>query len=136
MYELGSAEWLKALQEAINSSQAYAHAARTWEGDFYFIIDPGGLLEQEIVMYMDLWHGKCREAYPVADRSEKSPAFVINAPERAWRKVIGKKLDPIQGLMTRQLKLKGDMVKIMKAVKAAKELVECTTRVPTKFHDE
>jgi len=136
MYELGSAEWLKALKESINSSQAYADAARTWEGDFYFIIDPGGAIEKEIVMYMDLWHGACREAYPVADRSEKTPVFVINAPESVWRKVIGKKLDPIQGLMTRQLKLKGDIVKIMKAVKAAKELVECTTRVPTKFHDE
>jgi putative sterol carrier protein len=84
---------------------------------------------------MDLWHGKCREAYVVADRLEKNAAFVINAPESVWRKVVGKQLDPIQGLMTRQLKLKGDMVKIMKAVKAAKELVECTTRVPTKFHD-
>jgi len=37
--------------------------------------------------------------------------------------------------MTRQLKLKGDMIKIMKAVKAAKELVECTTQVPTEFHE-
>ena len=136
MYLLGSEEWLKALAEAINNSPAYAKAAKTWEGDFYFIIDPGGAVEQEVVMYMDLWHGECRGAYPLADRSEKSPAFVINAPETVWRKVIGKKLDPIQGLMTRQLKLKGDMIKIMKAVKAAKELVECTTRVPTKFHDE
>ena len=61
---------------------------------------------------------------------------MINAPETVWRKVIGKKLDPIQGLMTRQLKLRGNMVKIMKAVRAAKELVECTTKVPTQFHGE
>jgi putative sterol carrier protein len=135
MYEFGSDEWLQAFQEAINGSEAYAHAAKTWEGDFYFIVDPGGPIDEEIVMYMDLWHGKCREAYVVADRLEKNAAFVINAPESVWRKVVGKKLDPIQGLMTRQLKLKGDMIKIMKAVKAAKELVECTTKVPTEFHD-
>ncbi len=136
MYVLGSDEWLRALKEAVNSSQAYADAAKTWEGDFYFIIDPGGAVEEEIVMYMDLWHGKCRDAFVAADRSAKDPAFVINAPESAWRKVIGKQLDPIQALLTRQLKLKGDMVKIMKAVKAAKELVECTTMVPTEYHDE
>ena len=136
MYEFGSDEWLKTLQEAINSSQAYAQAAKTWEGDFYFIVDPGGPIDEEIVMYMDLWHGECREAYVVADRQEKDADFVINAPESVRRTVVGKKLDPIQGLMTRQLKLKGDMVKIMKAVKAAKELVECTTKVPTKYHDE
>jgi putative sterol carrier protein len=136
MYEFASDEWLKVFQEAINSSQAYADAARTWEGDFYFIVDPGGAVDEEIVMYVDLWHGKCRGTEWLADRSAKEPAFVINAPESVWRKVIDKKLDPIQGLMTRQLKLKGDMIKIMKAVKAAKELVECTTQVPTKFHDE
>ncbi|MBC7262231.1 MAG: SCP2 sterol-binding domain-containing protein [Anaerolineae bacterium] len=133
MYKFGSHEWVKALQEAINASEAYAEAAKTWEGDFYFIVEPGGPIEKEMVMYMDLWHGKCREAAVYEDRSAKTPAFVISAPLSVWRKVIDKKLDPIQGMMTRQMKIQGDMVKIMKAVKAAKELVECTTRVPTEF---
>ncbi|MEM4724165.1 MAG: SCP2 sterol-binding domain-containing protein [Candidatus Hadarchaeum sp.] len=133
MYKFGSEEWVKALQEAINASEAYAEAAKTWEGDFYFIVEPGGPIEKEMIMYMDLWHGKCREAAVYEDRSAKTPAFVISAPLSVWRKVIDKKLDPIQGMMTRQMKIQGDMVKIMKAVKAAKELVECTTRVPTEF---
>jgi putative sterol carrier protein len=47
--------------------------------------------------------------------------------------VIEKKLDPLQGLLTRQFKLQGDMVKIMRAVKAAQELVNCTTLVPAEF---
>ena len=135
MYVLGSEEWLNLWKEAINTSPGYADAAKTWEGDFYIIIDAGDKVEKEIVMYLDLWHGKCRDAFVVADRAAKNPAFVINAPESVWRKVIDKKLDPIQGMMTRQLKLKGDMVKIMKAVKAAKELVDSVTRVPTEFHD-
>lgn len=133
MYEFGSEEWVQALKDAINASEAYAEAAKTWEGDFYFIVEPGGPVTQEIIMYMDLWHGKCRDACICVDRSAKQPAFVISAPIAVWRKIIDKKLDPIQGMMTRQVKLQGDMVKIMKAVKAAKELVECTTRVPTKF---
>jgi putative sterol carrier protein len=36
-------------------------------------------------------------------------------------------------MMTGQLKLKGNMVKIMKAPKAAAELVNCCTLVPTEF---
>jgi len=136
MYEFGSCEWLDAFKEAVNSSENYADAARTWEGDFYFIVDPSGPIKEEIVMYVDLWHGECRAAERFPDRSVKEPEFVINAPESGWRKVIEKQLDPIQALMTRQLKLKGNMVKIMKAVRAAKELVECTTEVPTQFHDE
>ncbi|HOU24158.1 MAG TPA: SCP2 sterol-binding domain-containing protein [Anaerolineae bacterium] len=133
MFKFASDEWVQALKQAINSSPAYAEAAKTWEGDFYFIVEPSGPVAQELVMYMDLWHGECREAQTYPDRSAKQPAFVISAPLPVWRKVIDKKLDPIQGMMTRQIKLQGDMVKIMKAVKAAKELVECTTRVPTQF---
>jgi putative sterol carrier protein len=134
MYTLGSEEWLQAFADAINNSPGYAEAAKTWEGDFYIIIDAGEGVDEEIVMYLDLWHGKCREAFIASDRSVKAPEFVISASESNWRKVVDKQLDPIQGMMTRQLKLKGNMVKIMKAVKAAKELVDCVTRVPTKFH--
>lgn len=133
MFEFASEEWVQALKQAINSSPAYAEAAKTWEGDFYFVVEPGGPFPHETVMYMDLWHGECREAQICPDRSVKKPAFVISASLPVWRKVIEKRLDPIQGMMTRQLKLQGDMVKIMKAVKASKELVECTTRVPTHF---
>jgi putative sterol carrier protein len=57
----------------------------------------------------------------------------MSGPLSKWRQVIEKKLDPIQGLLTRQFKLKGDMVMIMKNVKAAQELVNCTTQVPTEF---
>jgi putative sterol carrier protein len=50
-----------------------------------------------------------------------------------WRRVIEKKLDPIQGMITGQLKLKGTMSKIMRFPRAAAELVNCATKVPTDF---
>jgi len=126
-------EWIKALCEELNKSEAYAQAAATWEGDFYFIIEAGGSLPKPVYLYMDLWHGKCRSAGAVANPDEKKPEFVIAASLADWRKVIEKKLDPIQGMMTRKLKLKGNMMKIMKVPKAAAELVNCCTLVPTEF---
>ena len=125
--------WLKAMMEDLNASESYLEAAKNWEGDFHFVVHPGGTLEKTVVLYMDLWHGDCREAGVVTDESAKAPEFRISAPMSVWRKVIEKKLDPIQGLMTGQLKLKGNMVKIMKAPKAASELVNCCTLVPTDF---
>jgi len=71
----------------------------------------------------------------VADESVKTPIFRMSAPPATWKKVLTKKLDPIQGLMTGQLKLKGNMAMVMKSVKAAKELVEACTRVETEFLD-
>lgn len=128
-----SDDWAKAFMEEINQSEAYAEAAETWEGDFYFIVTPEGALKEPVYLYFDLWHGKCRDGFLATDPQAKKPAFMITATLGQWRKVIEKKLDPMQGLMTRQLKLQGDMVKIMKAVKAAQELVNCATKVPTEF---
>ena len=128
-----SNEWIKALMQELNKSQAYRDAAKNWEGDFYFIVEPEGSLKEKVIYYMDLWHGECRSACVVADEKEKTPEFRILAPLSKWRRVIEKKLDPIQGLVTRQLKLQGNLMKIMKAPKAALELVNCCTLVPTEF---
>jgi putative sterol carrier protein len=132
-HQFPSDAWVKALMQDLNRSEAYAEAAKTWEGDFYFIVDPGGALDKTVILYMDLWHGKCRDAYQVADESAKTPVFRMSAPVATWKKVLTKKLDPIQGLVTGQLKLKGNMSMVMKSVKAAKELVESCTRVETEF---
>lgn len=131
-YKFPSNEWIKALMDELNRSPAYAEAAATWEGDFYFLADMPGA-DKPAVLYMDLWHGKCRDAYLVTDESAKTPAFRMSAPLETWKKVLTKKLDPIQGLMTGQLKLKGNMAMVMKSVKASKELVEACTRVPTEY---
>lgn len=132
-YKFPGDEWIKALMTEINRSEAYKQAARTWEGDFYFVVTAGPQLPEDVYLYMDLWHGECRDAYRVDDPSTKSPEFTISAPLPVWRKVIEKKLDPIQGLITRQLRLNGNMLKIMRAPKAAAELVNCCTLVETEW---
>ncbi|MBE2221950.1 MAG: SCP2 sterol-binding domain-containing protein [Anaerolineae bacterium] len=126
-------EWIKALQAELNDSDAYREAAKTWEGDFYFVVSKGGAVPEDVYMYMDLWHGECRDAFEVKDPGDKEPAFVMSAPVDVWQKVVGKELDPIKGMMTRQLKLKGNMMKIMKAPKAAIELVNCTAAIDTEW---
>lgn len=128
-----SDEWIKALMQELNQSQAYRQAAKTWEGDFYFIVNQGHGVPQDTYLYLDLWHGEAREAFATTDPSVKQPEFIISAPLPAWRKVIEKKIDPIRALMTRQLKLQGKMTKIMKAPKAATELVNCCTLIPTEW---
>ena len=126
-------EWVKALKDELNKSEGYRDAAKAWEGDFYWIINgiPGD--DKEVYLYVDLWHGECRDAFRSKDAAAKTPEFVIDAVYPVWRKVVDKKLDPIQGMVTRQLKLKGNMLKIMKAPKAATELVLAATRIETEW---
>ena len=56
-YRFPSEEWLLVLVDILNSNQEYQEAARNWEGDFYFIIEPEDGLKERIIAYMDLWHG-------------------------------------------------------------------------------
>lgn len=116
----------------LNASPAYQKAAEKWEGDFFFIIEPGGALDKPVTLYMDLWHGECRDAYEV-NGSGLKPVFKLSGPVSTWKKVMTKKLDPIQAMMTGQLRLVGNMAMVMKNVRAAKELVEACTRIPTDF---
>ena len=128
-----SEEWIKLFKDALNSNAAYEDAARTWEGDFLFVVQPDSNLQQQAVFYVDLWHGKCRDAAMLRQDETKQTAFVYEGPYGNWIKLINKELDPIQSLLTGKFKLKGDMLKVLRAVRAAKELVETAGKVPTEF---
>ena len=124
--------WVKAMMADLNTSAAYKQAAEKWEGDFFFIIEPGGALTEPVTLYMDLWHGECRDAFAVNGEAPK-PVFKLSGPVATWKKVMTKKLDPMQAMMTGQMRLTGNMAMVMKNVRAAKELVESCTRIPTDF---
>ena len=130
-----SDEWVKAFAEQLNASEAYEKSAKDWEGDFIFIVEPDKSYPEEGYMFVGLYHGKCTDAAIISSEDEREAQFVIRAPYGNWRKVIDGKLDPIQGMMTRKLKLKGNMMKVMRYPKAAKEMVNCVSRVPTDFPD-
>jgi putative sterol carrier protein len=128
-------EWGELYKEAINNNKAYEEAAKTWEGDFYFVMEPGGPVKEPFYTYIDLYHGKCRKIEIVTDPSKYKPEFVMSAPYPVWKRIATKELDPIKSMITRQAKLTGNMAKIMRYVKAANELTNSTTKVPTEWLD-
>lgn len=123
--------WIKAAMTEVNNSPSYRDAAQSWEGDILFVVTAVPDSRKEVRLYMDLWHGECRQAYEVNDPASLASEFVITAPMPVWRKVLDGKLDPIRGLVSRQLKLQGNMMKIMKAPRAAVELVNSCAKVDT-----
>ena len=129
----GTDAWIKQLGVECNRSEAYREAAKNWEGDFYFIVDPDEQGQAPVTMYMDLYHGQCRQAYLVEDSTKQDPEFQIRGTMRVWQAIAQQKIDPVKALLTRQLSVQGNMAKIMRNVRAANELVNCTTKVDTKF---
>ncbi len=134
MYIFATAEWVDAFKAAINTNTAYRESAKSWEGDFWFIVDSELPEAKPKLIYLDLWHGECREAFVTQDETLKTPAFSIRGTLSKWEKVANREMDPIKALITGALKVTGNMAKLMRNVKAAQDLVNCATLVPTDFN--
>lgn len=132
-FKFPSDDWIKELSEQLNASESYERSAKNWEGDFIFIVEPDETYDDTAYLYLGLYHGKSPDATEVASEDEREAEFLLRAPFSAWRRVIEGKLDPIQGMMTRKLKLQGNMMKIMRYPKAAQEIVACCAKVPTEW---
>lgn len=131
MVRFPSKEWIARFKEEINKNTAYEEVAKDWEGDFLFVISPDDILKKEAVFYVDLWHGKCRDAYIV--KGIKKAAFVFKGPYSNWKKVIEKELDPLRGLIRGLFTIDGDSRVILDQAKAAQELVNTARKIPVVF---
>jgi putative sterol carrier protein len=133
MVKFPSEEWFKLLAEELNKSKGYEEAAKDWEGDFIFVITPGGGFDEELIAYMDLWHGKCREVRILKSREEREAAFVYEGAYPTWKKIIKGELSPTRATLLRKLKLKGSLMKLMRNRKAVDEFMKVVTGLPTEF---
>jgi putative sterol carrier protein len=132
-YKFPSDGWIKELSSLLNQSESYLRSAKDWEGDFIFVVNPDDVYDGTAYFYLQLYHGKSPGAAMLEEDELPKTEFTINAPYSTWRKVIDGVLDPIQGMMTGQLKLDGDLMKIMRYPKAAQEIVACCADVPTEW---
>ena len=133
-----SEEWVIAFKEAVQNSPSYQKAAKTWEGDITLVVkaDSQVGVEADSYLYMDLWHGDCRDMRLVSKEEGESAKFVITASYDRWKQVAKGELEPVKGMMQGKLKLKGNLPYIVRYVQAGKELITCTSKIPARFHDE
>ena len=133
-----SEEWVKRFEEAVQNSQSYKVAAKSWEGDITIVVqaDEKAKIESDLYLYMDLWHGDCRDMRLVAREEGERAKFIITGAYDRWKQVAKGELEPIKGMMQGKLKLKGDLPYIVRYVQAAKEIVNAISTIPAKFPDE
>ena len=138
MPEFPGEGWVRAFVDAINASEDYARFAHDWEGDVVIAVEaePDRSVPEDVHVLLDLWHGGCRDGGIVdASRAERAE-FLIRAPYSRWKDVIEGHLEPIKGLMQGKLRVRGDLQRILRYVKATQELAHLTRRVETTFPDD
>ncbi|MEK6221904.1 MAG: SCP2 sterol-binding domain-containing protein [Chloroflexota bacterium] len=114
----------------MNQDDQYAKIAQKWEGDVLFNITPKGALKENVKIYVDLWHGKCRGGEFVSpDDLKDDVAFILTATFDNIVKILHGKLDPMQAMMTRKLIVKGSMAYMMRNVPVVLDFVRCAQDV-------
>lgn len=126
-----SKEWISLFKEELNKNAAYKDSSKNWEGDFLFVITPDNGLKYEVVFYVDLWHGICRDARLA--KPKEQAAFVFKGPYSNWKRVIRGELDPLRGLIRGMFTIDGDSKVILDQAKAAQELVNTARLIQAEF---
>ncbi len=134
-YLFPSAEWLQALKDKLNSDEQYARIARNWEGDLMFDIQPDSKLKEPVRLYLDLWHGTCRQAKVIepGEQNDVQPAFTLVAPYGNFARIMKSELDPMQAMITRKLRVQGSMAYMMRNVPVVLQFVRCAQEIDTEF---
>ncbi len=129
-----SEEWLKSLEQKLNSDSHYSAIAKNWEGDLLFFIEPDGNLKEPLSFYLDLWHGTCRKIeYKPAPESHPSPAFTLTSSYNDITAILLGKLNPMTAMMTSKLKVKGSMGYMMRNVPTVLDFVRVAREVTTEI---
>ncbi|HEY61512.1 MAG TPA: hypothetical protein G4N95_02565 [Anaerolineae bacterium] len=125
--EFLSSEWLHAFKNKLNLDERYARIAKNWEGDFAFRIEADETFPQERMLYMDLWHGKCRNAFLIDQENNKNtkPAYILSATYNIFLRILEGKLDPMQAMLSRKLKVSGSMAYMMRNIPVVLDFVRC-----------
>jgi len=139
--KFGTPEWAEAYKKAVNENENYRDAAGPegfppvgWEGDFIFVVEPAGNLDHELRMFVGLYHGECTDVRVLKEGEEVDAEYEWAGSYDAWLQVLKKELDPIRGLLAGKFRIKGNMAKILKATRAALELVNSSTMIDTEFY--
>lgn len=135
----GSREWFETFVQTLNSDREYAEAAKDWEDPITLVVTnlPPAVKQffkaDRIMAWLDLYHGKCRAFEMITSEEEKPSPIIISGSYENMKKVALGKLSPTVAVMTGQLKVKGNLAKLLSNAAASSSFVNAIKKVPTDF---
>jgi putative sterol carrier protein len=133
-YPFPSEEWLLALKDELNSDSSYAEVAKKWEGEIVIVIEPNPKEDDPrlpLAFYLDLWHGSCRDVCVIDPAREEIPnaAFVLRTSMKSIMSIIQGDLDAMQAMLTRRMRVKGNLGYMLRNVPTVLDFVRCCRNV-------
>lgn len=135
-----SQAWCDEWKEAINEDPAIAKSGEKWgvgfNGDWLFIVTPGGGLDETAYVYLAAAEGKCTEARMLADPAEVEAGFVVTGSYVDFKPVVKGEKDFLALVVRGTFKLQGDMVRIMRFAKFIRAVANSISSFESEFLGE
>lgn len=125
-----SAEWAQAYRDALNANPAYKEAAAAWEGDILLLVRPSDPEAPAPGIHLALAHGECSAATYHDDARTVASEFVFEGSPENWQRLMRREVDPVKAILDGTFKIRGNLAKMMRFTRAAKELVDSAAQVP------
>ena len=141
-YIVGTPEWASEFEKKIQGDDKYKNAAKTWEGSCVLVFKaaPEGGIDDDVFVFMDLWHGECHSAKIVPREIGRSGEYVLEGEYERWKRILRKELNVVKEIATMKLKLVPfnfkKAAKLAAATQAAIRLVDLARLVSDRFPDE
>ena len=132
--ELGSDMYLEHFKEKLNGDKAYNDLAAKVEDSYTLVLqaEPDKGVEETRVIGFEISKGKMTDIW----KGERDTSFILSAPYRVWVDILLGKIGANRAFITRKLKIKGNMPRLLKSAKATDRLVELLQGMPTEFHGD
>ena len=132
--ELACEKYLAEFKKRLNDDKKYDELAKKVDDSYTLVLqaEPEKGVAETITVGFSIKDGKMTDIW----RGEKETSFILSAPYKAWVDILLGKIGPNRAFITRKLKIKGNMPRLLKTAKATDRLVQLLRDMPTKFHGQ
>jgi putative sterol carrier protein len=131
-------EWISEYADLLDESEEYSEAGSGWgdgfNGDFLFVVEPDDAYDgPEKYFFLSLVDGDCNEGYETDTPDDEEYGFVFRGPYSNWKKLFEGDLGPVDGMMSGEFEIEGDMQKVLQYSQAAVVMTETGRDIDTEF---
>ncbi|MFX0090144.1 MAG: SCP2 sterol-binding domain-containing protein [Candidatus Hodarchaeota archaeon] len=128
---LGCEEYLKEAKKRINEDDTYAELAKNVKDSYLLVFQPEANkgVQEKLVVGFTIVDGKITDIWT----GERQTSFILSANYGAFVDILTGKLNVNRAFISRKLKVKGSLPRLLKTSKATERLVEVLRTIPTEF---
>jgi len=132
--EFASEKYLKEVLKRSNADEKYLKLAKGENASYTFMIqaEPEKGVEKDIVLGYTVEDGVTTDIW----LGEKKTEFTLSGKYGVWVNILTGKSGATKAFLTRKLKVRGNLMKILKMSGATERWLEILRTIPTEFHGQ